>query len=191
MFDYLCFRWEAQAAPTSRLVGSAWSRRLSGEPATRQGGLRMSGLKQGHYEVEYRYHAAGEDRGDGMAVDWHEREILGPLVDVADSLRRVADGNSPHYRAEKAGALLYAAIRTNEVTMIANAGWPEPETGTHDAIQEATVLLTDLTTQIRQIMWGLAAPSPDDRPVDMSATAARLVDWANRHSPDVRVDNPA
>lgn len=120
------------------------------------------------------------------AGDWQEREILSLLADVADYLKRIGNHrDSTHYRAEKAGALLHAAIRVERETLLAYAGWPE-ESDDERAIMEASELLEDIIGQVRAAMWrsGRHARGDDSlmcrhEAAELSTVVRRLSRWAD------------
>ena len=77
----------------------------------------VSALAAAHDDLLRRCHAA-ERSGH-----WQEAVILSALVDIADHVKRIGDNHdSAHYRAEKAGVLLTAAIRLHCNTMLAYGG---------------------------------------------------------------------
>lgn len=92
------------------------------------------------------------------AEDWHERSILEHLADVADYVKRVGDHpDSSHYRAEKSGPLIDAAIRVQRQAMLAYAAWPDYDHETHEAIHGATQVLLEAAVAVRMFQWVAAA----------------------------------
>lgn len=99
--------------------------------------------------------------------DWRERTLLAPLIDVADYVKRIGDHpDSAHYRAEKAGALLQAAIRLHCQALMAYAGWPEggaddgPACATIDMAHE---LLENLAVAVEAVGWSTARAANEDQ----------------------------
>ena len=87
------------------------------------------------------------------AGDWQEAVILSALVDVADYVKRIGDNpDSAHYRAEKAGTLLTAAIRLHRDALLAFGGWPEDD-ASEQAMDSASRLLHDAARNAQQTMW--------------------------------------
>ena len=106
-----------------------------------------SPLAAAHNDLLQRCHAAER------AGDWQEAVILSALVDVADHVKRIGDNpNSSHYRAEKAGTLLTAAIRLHRDALLAYGGWPEDH-ASEQAVDNASQLLHDAATDAQHTMW--------------------------------------
>lgn len=118
----------------------------------------------------------------GEAGDWAERSILGPLADVADHVCRIGDHReSSHYRADKAGALLAAALRLQRETVLGFAGWPE---GT---VEERTIVEAfDVLDEVRQAAsaaaWMAARQARDSGDGLYESDVCRLFDAARRFS---------
>lgn len=92
------------------------------------------------------------------AGDWQERQVLAPLADVADHVKRVGDHrDSSHYRADKAGVLVDAALRVQRETMLAYAGWPDDDHPVTRAIEDATKVLSSVVEAVRRAMWSAGA----------------------------------
>lgn len=118
---------------------------------------------------------ASGDGGEGVLFE--------KLGSVADYLRRVAlPDASPHYRAEKSGALLDAAIRLHVRAQEAYARWPEDDDGVYRA---ALLRLEDVTEAVCTVMWATGrAARGEDRGVErrdaaeVQQAAQRLRAWA-------------
>jgi hypothetical protein len=94
--------------------------------------------------------------------DWQEGAILNALVDVADYVKRIGDNpESSHYRAEKAGALLVAAIRLHRDALLSYGGWPEDD-ATERAVLTGSRLLEDVAEHVGQTMWQAIRVARDD-----------------------------
>lgn len=133
-------------------------------------------LARAHAELLRRYHEA--DGGE----DWRERSILGPLVDVADSVRRVGDNPEAHYRADKAGDLLNAALCLQQQTLLAYAAWPEGEAA--DAICEPYDLIRAVVAGVASATWATASGSGRTRLTskdssDLTAAVRQLERWVS------------
>ncbi len=98
--------------------------------------------------------------------DWRERTLLAPLVDVADYVKRIGDHpDSAHYRAEKAGGLLEAAIRLQCQALMAYADWPDdgPDDGpTCATIDKAFDVLGNVASAVEAVAWSTARAADDD-----------------------------
>jgi hypothetical protein len=139
-----------------------------------------SALAAAHDDLLRRCHAA-ERSGS-----WQEGTILSALVDVADHLKRIDDTpDSAHYRADKAGALLTAAIRLHRDALLAYGGWPEDDPN-EDAVLTATKLLEDVTEHVRKAMWQAMHTARGETPANRSPSdhlvhaGERLTRWAAR-----------
>lgn len=136
----------------------------------------MSMLDGARRELAARRHAADE------TGDWRERSILGPLADVADHVCRIGDHpERGHYRADKAGALLAAAVRLQRETLLGYAGWPE------DCAEEATIvdgyaLVDDVCRAVGRLAWTAARGARGDRGELYESEARALRDVARRLS---------
>jgi hypothetical protein len=117
-------------------------------------------------------------RAAERAEDWHEVAVLAHLVDIADYTARIGDvTDSAHYRAEKAGPLLDAAIRIQEDVFLAAAAWPAEDTPLDRAVVEATKVLGDVAGEVRQVLWDSVQNERDgDGPVAYRSTARSLID---------------
>lgn len=127
-------------------------------------------------EISSRYRAA--DR----AGDWQTREVLGPLVDVADYLNRMTlpAADHHHYRAEKAGYLVRAAHRAHLEALTAVAGWPDDP---HDSdLRDAAALLDIITIQVHRAMWRIANADVADAATTQALrdVARSFTRWATR-----------
>lgn len=133
--------------------------------------------------------------------DWRERTLLTPLVDVADYVKRIGDHpDSAHYRAEKAGALLRAAIHLHCQALMAYAGWPEGGADDGPAcaiIDMAHELLEDLAVAVGDVVWSTARVAKDDEAgaspyrcdVDQLRDAAKAaLAWADGLAASARQD---
>lgn len=131
---------------------------------------QASALAAAHEDLLRRCHAA--ERGD----DWQEGIILSALVDVADYLKRIGDNpDSSHYRADKAGALLTAAIRLHHDLLLAYGGWPEDDPNEH-AVLTASRMLEDVADHVRQTMWQAMRAARDESPAANRSPSSGLVD---------------
>jgi hypothetical protein len=144
-----------------------------------------STLAAAHDDLLRRCHAAER------AGDWQEGTILSALVDVADYLKRIGDNSeSSHYRAEKAGALLIAAIRLHRDTLLAYGGWPEDDTN-EQALLTTSRLIEDVAEHARHAMWQAMRAARGDRHA-MTASEAdgfvhagrQLARWGARQHPE-------
>ncbi len=152
-------------------------------------------LQAAHDELAARYHAADD------SDDWPERNILAPLVDVADHLKRVANGTGDHYRAGKTGPLVVAAHAAQLQTFRGYAARPPDGTDGQQALDSAAELLDDLTTVIRVAMRATARGERDEgegRQVtvrdarDAGDVARRFTAWAAalaEHAVPDEIDN--
>jgi hypothetical protein len=134
----------------------------------------MSVLDAARRELAARSCATGE------AGDWAEQSVLAPLADVADHVCRIGDHDeSAHYRADKAGSLLAAAVRVQCETLLGYAGWPEgsPE---ERAIVDAFDQLEEVRQAIGIVTWTAARHARDDTSVLYSSDAQRLFDAAHQ-----------
>jgi len=125
------------------------------------------------------------------AGDWRERQVLSPLTDVADHVKRIGDHpDSVHYRADKAGPLVHGALRVQNEALLAYAGWPDEDNGATRVIEDATQALTEVAEAVRRAMWSAAGSTNDpDRPAGtlyrsdaaaLTAAARDLARWADR-----------
>lgn len=109
----------------------------------------------GQLQAAYRLDAEGQDMAALLAV-------LVPLEDVVDHARRVdLDTASEHYRADKAGALLRAAVRLQRNTLLEYArSLQDPDFDAGGATGERLAsLASDLIDQVDQtvsMMWEVA-----------------------------------
>jgi hypothetical protein len=146
--------------------------------------VSASALAAAHDDLLRRCHAAER------AGDWQEGIILSALVDVADYLKRIGDNpDSSHYRAEKAGALLTAAIRLHRSALLAYGGWPEDDPS-EQTVLTASRVLEDVAEQVQQTMWhamrtARGEPQAADRPPskDLVHAGEQLTRWAAREHP--------
>ena len=90
------------------------------------------------------------DRGD-----WQEHAVLTHLATVADMVCRIADHpDSTHYRAEKAGPLLDAAVRVQGECLTAHLlGADEHAAG---RLERATEVLAQVADAVLPAMWAIA-----------------------------------
>lgn len=143
-----------------------------------------SALAEAHNELLARCHAAER------AGDWCEAATLSALVDVADYLKRIGDNpDSAHYRAEKAGALLDAAIRVQRTAMLSYGGWPEDDANEH-AVVAASRLLERTADHVGQAMWhAMCAARGDAQPLgrheagELVHLGQELARWATQQRP--------
>jgi hypothetical protein len=102
---------------------------------------------------------------------------------MSDHVKRIGDSpESAHYRAEKAGVLLTAAIRLHRNTMLAYGGWPEDEPNEH-AVLTAARLLDDIVDVVQQELWQAmraARATSSPQPSDLVQAGDTLARWAAR-----------
>jgi hypothetical protein len=126
-------------------------------------------LTAAHDDLLRRCHAA-ERSGD-----WQEAVILTALVDVADHVKRIGDNPaSAHYRAEKAGALLTAAIRLHRDALLAFGGWPDND-ASEQAMDAASRLLDGAARHAQQTMWRAMRAARDETRVPREELTGELV----------------
>ena len=114
------------------------------------------------------------------AGDWQQRSVLSALADVVDYTTRIClPTASDHYRAEKAGSLLRAAIRTHCQTLLGYAGWPD-DTVTERRIDQAHELLQEVAEGVSVAAWTAARGDPlyDDSAATLVRTAKEFLLWA-------------
>jgi hypothetical protein len=130
----------------------------------------VSALRATYDELLVRRRAADD------AGAWHEAAVLGDLADIADYVARIGDvADSAHYRADKAGPLLDAAIRLQEDVFLAVAAWPAEDTPLARAVAEATMALDDAATAVRRALWDLMHSAHyADEPAVYRSTSRRL-----------------
>ncbi len=114
------------------------------------------------------------------AGDWQEHRLLESLHDVTDMVCRISDHTqSTHYRADKAGRLVSAALDVRCAALQNHAGPGEDQ---RVKLVKALHLEKELDDEINRAMWVLA--DPDGTQLWCSDAAAllralrRLVDWA-------------
>jgi hypothetical protein len=143
-----------------------------------------SALAAAHDDLVRRCHAAER------AGDWPEGVVLSALVDIADYVKRIGDNpDSAHYRAEKAEALLTAAIRLHRDALLAYGGWPEDDPN-EDAVHTASRLLDDVAQHVQQTMWQAMRAARGESPTagrtltdDLEHAGEQLAHWAARERP--------
>lgn len=121
--------------------------------------------------------------------------ILSALVDVADYLKRIGDNpGSSHYRAEKARALLTAAIRLHRDALLAYGGWPDDDDNER-ALLSSSRLLEDVSGRLGQSMWQAMRAARGDTPAPNRSETDNLVHvgrqlerWAKRQNPERRAE---
>lgn len=115
--------------------------------------------------------------------DWQERNVLAHLATVADMVCRIADHpDSTHYRAEKAGPLLDAAVRLQGECLNAHLlGADEHAAG---RLEQATEVLAQVADAVQPAMWAIACAdngvelgADDIRQLRLAATA--FTTWAD------------
>lgn len=115
--------------------------------------------------------------------DWTERAVLVQLASVADMVCRIGDQpHSAHYRAEKAGPLLDAAIDLQWECLNAYVGEASEEVG--GELEQANEALRQVATAVRSAMWALAGAShgaswDDDDARQLRRAASGFAAWAN------------
>lgn len=122
---------------------------------------------------------AAEDAGE-----WRERAVLGRLAVVVDMACRIGDhADSAHYRAEKAGTLVEAALRVELECLNAYLGDGCDETA--EDVAQACRAVEVVAEAVRTAMWGWAAADSaavldDDSVRDLRRAAGAFSRWANR-----------
>ncbi|HET7486661.1 MAG TPA: hypothetical protein VFJ85_01945 [Acidimicrobiales bacterium] len=124
-----------------------------------------------------------------------DRAVLGHLAVVADMVCRIGDHQpvSAHYRAEKAGPLLDAAVRLEAECLAAYAGNTDPAVA--DQLDAAAEVLGKVVGAARQTMWGLAgaryglAPDAADA-AELRRAAKGLEAWADQVAAAARSARP-
>ena len=139
---------------------------------------QYSPLERARQDVARRALAAeGEEQ-------WQERAVLGRLAVVADMVCRIGDHpESTHYRAEKAGALVEAALRVELECVNAYLGDGCDETA--EDLAQACRAVEMVTEAVRSAMWSWAAVDSaaaldDDAVRDLRRAAGAFSRWANR-----------
>ena len=118
------------------------------------------------------------------AEQWQERAVLGRLAVVADMACRIGDHpESAHYRAEKAGTLVEAALRVELECLNAYLGDGCDETA--EELAQACRAVEILAEAVRAAMWSWAhadsaAVLDDDARRDLRRAAGAFSRWANR-----------
>ena len=122
-----------------------------------------TGVEQLHQALDGRAAdplAAAEDHLASLAAaetDWERAQFIGALATIADHTRRVMlDTASPHYRADKAGPIVYAALKVQRSTIFAYAGLPEVVSGPASNLERTTSQLAEIAETFRSLMWDLA-----------------------------------
>lgn len=88
--------------------------------------------------------------------NWQERMLLLHLADVADMVCRIGDhGHSPHYRADKSGALVSSAIRV-ELECLRDYGGIDDEDEADRHLDAGAEVLAEVATAVRMAMWIVA-----------------------------------
>jgi hypothetical protein len=121
----------------------------------------VSALERAHDELVARLQRAER------AEDWPECSILDPLADVADYVKRIGDHpESAHYRADKAGELVWWAVRVQHA---AHEAYAPGDDATGEAIEHTTKALRAAGEAVNAALWlisrngGRAAVSTDRR----------------------------
>jgi hypothetical protein len=114
--------------------------------------------------------------------DSYEQSILAPLADVADYVCRIGDHpESSHYRADKAGPLLAAAVRLQRSTLVGYAGGP-----LHEWRIGVIFAGFDVLERVRQAVttaaWRMAKPSVDSGGVLYESDVRELRDAVREFS---------
>lgn len=134
-------------------------------------------LEVARSDVARRALAAEEDG------DWTERAVLAHLATVADMVCRIGDHpDSAHYRAEKAGPLLDAAIDLQWQCLNAYVGEGDEKVG--GDLEHANDALHRVATAVRTAMWALArtrhgAALDEDDARQLRAAASGFTAWAD------------
>lgn len=115
---------------------------------------------------------------------WQERAVLGRLAVVADMVCRIGDhADSAHYRAEKAGILVEAALAVELECLTAYLGDGCDETA--EDLAQASRAVEIVAEAARAAMWSWAgadsaAVLDEDAVRDLRRAAGAFSRWANR-----------
>lgn len=128
----------------------------------------MSALEHAYDELRRRTQQAD------TAGDWQERCILEPLASVADHVKRIGDHrDSAHYRADKSGPLVTAALRVQREALAAYvAGQWGDDSPAADAIEATADALDDAAAAVLKALWLIAHAGPQSLPTPGLAEAA-------------------
>lgn len=127
----------------------------------------MSALEAAYDDLRRRVRAA--DR----AGDWQERSILDPLASVADYVKRIGDhGASAHYRADKAGDLVWWALRLEREALVAYARDERGDNATEDALERAAEVRARAAQTATKALWLVARTGPRRLPLEALERAA-------------------
>ena len=128
------------------------------------------------------------------ADEWGERAVLGRLAVVADMACRIGDhADSAHYRAEKAGTLVEAALGVELECLNAYLGEGCDEAA--GELEQASRAVESVAEAVRSAMWSWAAADSAavhdaDVARDLRRAAAAFSRWADRAA-DRAVATPA
>lgn len=91
------------------------------------------------------------DRAD----DYDTRRWLSPLHSVADMVCRIGDhDHSPHYQCDKAGDMVYDALRVRRETQRRYAGQTgDDDTRTDKVIDDLTDAAEDIESAVERALW--------------------------------------
>lgn len=111
------------------------------------------------------------------AGDVCERLILEPLASVADYVKRIGDhGGSAHYRADKAGDLVYSAVRVQREAVLVYAWSERGEDEAGDAeLAWAAKALAEVAAAVERALWATARGRATGLPVNDLVRAAQAL----------------
>ena len=85
-----------------------------------------------------------------------DRNVIAALASVADYVRRIGDHDSRHYRAEKAGDLVEAALRVERQAVVLYGGGEELGDEWVNLIYDLHQVLEAVVGQVSGAMWAAA-----------------------------------
>jgi hypothetical protein len=89
-------------------------------------------------------------------ADADDRNVMAALASVADYVRRIGDHDSRHYRAEKAGDLVEAALRVERQAVVLYGGGEELADEWVNLIYDLHQVLEAVVGQVSGAMWAAA-----------------------------------
>lgn len=117
----------------------------------------MGALEVAHDELRQQRAAAQRLEAEGNAAMITVLRILDPLEDIVDHARRIdLETASDHYRAEKAGPLLTAAVRLQRNALVNYAGGDDCPPAVFEQLHALASDLINTIDQVRLQMWEVA-----------------------------------